>query len=260
MGLPADFVGDEALFAALTHPWQRLWLVALLVLWAILLFGGFLSGKGTTGHRTPTWARLGSSFTLVVAAWSWYAFGRTSPVATFSLLVALGMSLGFIGDLFMAGLLGGGRSVLGGMGAFGLGHIFYISAFVWLSSRLEVEAAVARWATLVVWLLIGLVGWYFVVFRGQKATTLHWVALPYALLLASTAGFATGLAWQTAGFTPLAIGAALFLLSDLLIAAQLFNGLNFPLIHDVIWLTYGPAQMLIVYATGTAFNLAAALL
>jgi hypothetical protein len=51
---------------------------------------------------------------------------------------------------------------------------------------------------------------------------------------------------------PLAIGAALFLLSDLILAGELFSGLKFPLIGDVIWLTYGPAQALIVYAAGAA--------
>ena len=89
--------------------------------------------------------------------------------------------------------------------------------------------------------------------RGHTPTTLHWAALPYALLLASTAGFATGLALQDATLLPLALGAALFLLSDLILAAQLFNHLHFPLIGDVIWLTYGPGQMLIVYTLGRAF-------
>jgi hypothetical protein len=98
------------------------------------------------------------------------------------------------------------------------------------------------------WLLVGLVGWYLVVFRGQEVTMLHWAALPYALLLASTAGFATGLALQSSHFVPLALGAALFLLSDLILAGELFSGLKFPLIGDVIWLTYGPGQALIVYA------------
>ena len=96
-------------------------------------------------------------------------------------------------------------------------------------------------------LLIGLAGWYFVVFRGQQATALHWAALPYALLLASTAGLASGLALQARSFIPLALGGALFLTSDLILAAQLFNGLSFFLVGSVVWLTYGPAQALIVY-------------
>jgi hypothetical protein len=66
---------------------------------------------------------------------------------------------------------------------------------------------------------------------------------------------ATGLALQQGQFTWLAIGAALFLISDLILAAQLFNDLSFPLIGDVIWLTYGPGQMLIVYSAATAVSL-----
>ena len=64
--------------------------------------------------------------------------------------------------------------------------------------------------------------------------------------------YATGLALQVSAFVPLAIGAALFLLSDLILAAELFNGRSFPLIGDVIWLTYGPAQALIVYSVSAA--------
>jgi hypothetical protein len=108
----------------------------------------------------------------------------------------------------------------------------------------------ARWGALAVWLLIGVVGWYLVVGRGSDATLLHWVALPYALLLAGTAGVGTGLALQNGAFAPLAVGAALFLLSDLILAGELFSGLRFRLIGDVVWLTYGPAQMLIVYTAG----------
>jgi hypothetical protein len=80
-------------------------------------------------------------------------------------------------------------------------------------------------------------------------TLIHWIALPYALLLATTAGLATGLALADGRFLLLALGAALFLLSDLILAGEMFSGLTFPFIGDVIWLTYGPAQMLIVYTT-----------
>ena len=69
----------------LAQPWQQALLLGLLVLWAIFLFGGFLFGKrnaeGT--RRMPTWTRMASSLTLVVAAWFWYAFTRETPsVAT----------------------------------------------------------------------------------------------------------------------------------------------------------------------------------
>jgi hypothetical protein len=90
-----------------------------------------------------------------------------------------------------------------------------------------------------------------VVLRGaEKPSSLHWAALPYALLLAMTAGLACGLALQEGGFIPVALGAVLFLISDLILAARLFNHAYFRWIDDWVWLTYGPAQMLIVYGTG----------
>ena len=223
---------------------QRVWLMGLLILWAVFLFGGFIFGSGE--RRMPTWTRMVSSAVLVVAAWSWFVVNGGS----FSLLLALGMTLGFVGDLWLAGVLPFGRSVIGGIVAFGIGHIFYISAILVFGSQHDLGV---RWGATAVWLLIGLVGWYIVVYRGQEVTMLHWAALPYALLLASTAGFATGLALQSSHFVPMAIGAAFFLLSDLILAGELFSGLKFPLIGDVIWLTYGPGQALIVYTAAVVY-------
>ena len=225
---------------------MRTWLLALLALWALLLFGGFIFGQpdAAQSQRIPTWMRMASSAVLVVAAWSWWLAGVQEPGV--ALLIAVGMSLGFLGDLFMAGLLPAAPRVLWGMGAFGLGHVAYIAAFLRLANVLGLTANGPRVVAWLAWLLIGAVGWYFVVFRGQQATALHWAALPYALLLASTAGLASGLALQARTFIPLALGGALFLTSDLILAAQLFNGLSFALIGSVIWLTYGPAQALIV--------------
>lgn len=226
------------------------WFTVLLILWAVFLFGGFIFGKPHENgkRRMPTWTRMASSLTLVIAAWG-MIFAAPGTIA---LLVALGMTLGFIGDLFMARLLPMKNHVLGGIGAFGIGHIIYILAFFQtglLTSGTMPSGESAPWSALVIWWLIGAWGWYFVVFRGQTATPLHYAALPYALLLSSTAGLATMLGLTApAAYAWLAVGAALFLLSDLILAGELFSGLNFPLIGDVVWLTYGPAQMFIVFS------------
>jgi hypothetical protein len=239
---------------ALSDPFARGWLLALLALWAALLFGGFAFGRpnATGTRRMPTWTRIASSLALVIAAWSWYVFTRETAIDTYSLLIALGMSLGCLGDIFLAELLPLKQPVLAGIAAFGLGHVAYIAAILSFSNAHGLDAPGPRWGAEIVWLLVGLIAWYLVVYRGGKASTLHYAALPYALLLASTAGFATGLALQASAFIPLALGAALFLLSDLILAAQLFNNRTFPLIGDVIWLTYGPAQALIVYSVNAA--------
>jgi len=223
--------------------------IILLGLWAILLVGGLLLGKldSQRVHRMPTWTRIGSSLALVALAW-WFYLNQSGPeFASYRLLIAVGMTLGFLGDLFMARLIPVRDHVIGGIAAFGLGHVAYIAALIWIGDRLGYDAFAPRLGAWAAWLAVGVVGWYVVVYsRAPVRSPIHLAALPYALLLASTAGFATGLAVQQIAFAPLALGTALFLLSDLILAAQLFAGLHFTSIGDMIWLTYGPAQMLIV--------------
>jgi hypothetical protein len=235
---------------------QKTWLQLLLAAWAALLFGGFILGRPDReqSRRMPVWTLMASSLALVLAGWSWWWLVRTAPppVPSFALLIALGMSCGLVGDLIMARLIPVRQHTLGGMGAFGAGHIAYVSGFLVYAVQSGAVARPAFWVAWVAWLAAGAAGWYIAVYRGQRPTVLHWAALPYALLLASTAGVATGIAIVAGGFVGLSLGTALFLLSDLILAANLFNGTFFRLIHDVVWLTYGPGQMLIVYSIGQA--------
>jgi hypothetical protein len=235
----------------------RWWAVALLAAWAALLLGGFLlGGAGSGEHRMPTWTRMGSSLTLVAAGWCWYGAARGRPAEAFALLIAVGMTLGFVGDLFMAGLIPLGDRVLCGIAAFGCGHVAYIGACWALGHRAGLDAPGSRWGAWLAWLAVGLAGWFLVVLPGDRPATLRWAALPYTLLLASTAGFASGLAVQAPALWGLALGAALFLASDLILAGELFRGWTFPLVGDVVWLTYGPGQMLIVYSARAALAVA----
>ncbi len=233
------------------------WLAwTLLVVWAALLFGGWALGPFDPAGRTriPTWARMASSLALVAAAWAWHYLGCGLPAA--SMLIALGMTLGFIGDLAMADLLPTAEPVVVGMAAFGLGHAAYIAAFLILGRHGEGTALVARLVAWSLWILVGVLGWAVVVLPGTQPPALRGTALPYVLLLASTAGLAAGLAWRSPAFVPLAVGSALFFLSDLVLAAELFRNVHFRGIGDVIWLTYGPGQMLIVAGVPIAMALA----
>lgn len=231
---------------------QRFWLILLIMVWAEVLVGGFLVGTSRADYtrRMPIWTRMSASFLLVVAAYVWWSALDAAPEASYrrlALFIMAGMALGFLGDLFMAEVIRVPFNyVLAGIGAFGLGHAAYIAGMIDFSGAMVYDDSVARWPALIAWLLVGAGGWYVVVFRGQNRTALHLAALPYALLLAATAGFATGLALQNSAFIFMAIGAALFLLSDLILAAQLFNDLRFRYISDVVWFTYSPGQMLIV--------------
>lgn len=236
---------------------ESLWMVILWIGWAVLLFGGFVFGKpwadGT--RRMPVWTRMASSFVLTVAAWSIWLMSRDGSDAaqTLTLCIAIGMTCGFIGDLFMARLLiKADTYIFGGIGAFSLGHIAYIYGLLSYANMNGMDFTGGRWAALVVWWVIALAGWYVVIYSGAKNSPnglefLHFAALAYALLLATTVGAATGLALSSPVFIIAALGAALFLLSDLILAAQLFSGLSFRLVDDVVWLTYGPGQMLIVF-------------
>lgn len=227
-----------------------LWLV-----WAALLWGGFFFGElnASQTHHVPAWCRMGSSTALAVAAWVGALALLTAPSARYALLIAVGMSLGLLGDLFNAGwiLSDSQQATLGGMVSFGLGHIAYIAACLELRRRANLLAsAPLRWS-LVGWELFALAGWFVVVWMGTKNLPLRLPALPYCLLLAGTAGFTTGLALQAPRLMGLGLGGALFLISDLILAFPMFRG-SFYLSGDAVWLTYGPGQMLIVYSIPAA--------
>lgn len=247
------------IFPAITDDFSRFALVGLWAIWSVCLFGGMAIGRLNADHthRSPTWMRIASSSALVTAGAVWWINARGTGVEGFAVCVAVGMALGFLGDLFMARLLAANNYVMGGIGAFGLGHLAYIAACLLISAQLSEGMVFIHWWALAAWLAFGAAGWYLVVFRGQQATALHWAALPYALLLATTAGLATSLALSHGAFASMALGAALFLFSDLLLAAQLFSGLHFKLIGDVVWALYGPGQMLIVYSIHSALGLSA---
>ena len=244
--------------SAIDSPAPRAWLLGLLVLWAGLLLGGWLFGSAQNPdkRRMPAWTRMGSSLVLVVAGWSWAWLARHSAAASFGVFIAAGMTLGFVGDLFLAQWLPLAEPVLGGIAAFAVGHVSYITAMLLFSNQPVLGRMGVRWEALGVWLFIGLAGWLVIVYPGTRPAALRWAALPYTLLLASTAGLATSLAVQVPAFLPLALGAALFFVSDMILATELFTAFRFRAMGDAVWLTYGPGQMLIVYSVASALAVA----
>lgn len=208
----------------------------------------FLLLLGLARMRTASWPRLASSFVLVVLVWYGYVLAEDLSAVRYAGFIAAGMSVGLVGDLYMARVLPAPSRELAGMLAFGLGHIFYITAVV--------TYAPVGWIAWIIWLLIGGLLGYFVVLSSTQLQppAIRRGALGYTLLLASTAGVATGLALQQPLFSGLAVGAALFLVSDLLIALDLFANRKFPAMNTLIWLTYGPAQALIVTSIWSTFQ------
>jgi uncharacterized membrane protein YhhN len=211
------------------------------LLWLVLLAWGVFWGQAS--------GRIGSSLMLVLLAVSWWSLADAAS-RRLAGPIALGMGLGWIGDLFNAGWL---RAIplpdptLGGMVAFGLGHVAYMYGFWVVLLGCRPLQAGWLWGGVVFWQCVAVVSWWVIVRGADRAELLIWPALPYAMLLAGTAGLATVLAAHRGGLWPVAVGAALFLVSDLILAVVLFRG-SFPYQSAAVWLTYGPGQMLIVLA------------
>jgi uncharacterized membrane protein YhhN len=237
-------------------------LTGIWFLWALFLLGGTLLSESVRSGTIASLkdqillvSHLGSSALLVTAAWiGFLGYSRSLAAGTVALLAA-GMTLGAIGDFFNGGVLQDliplPDPVLGGIAAFALGHIAYITACVRVARQQEFHSSGKRLAAIVFWQVFGIVTWFFVVYCGTNrgAGLLVWPALPYSLLLAGTAGVASYLAMEDRRFILLASGAVLFLVSDLILAFRMFHG-DFPMAVHAVWLIYGPAQMLIVYSIG----------
>lgn len=199
--------------------------------------------------------RMASSFILVLAA-CFTITKVTQNLRPIAILVALGMFLGFLGDLAMAELIGKGlfpNAAIGGMLFFGLGHLCYISASQVTRRKLQLPANAKWWLAIAAWQVIGFFNWYVVVARSEKHPALHYPAFAYGALLAATAGITSALALLNRRFLWVALGAALFLFSDAVIAWEMFQG-STPLLRFLVWATYGPGQMLIVFGFADALR------
>lgn len=227
---------------------KKLLIGGLDLLWGGLLFGSYVLCKPQPPrhNRIPVGVDLLSSGALVGAAWALRSATGSGPVRRFATRIAVGMTIGAVSDVLMK------INVPAGMAGFSLGHIAYISGILGLSDALGGSSPLRRYGAWAGWIGLGLLGWALVVHAGPKSgRPLSWAALGYCVLLASTAGVATGLMLQRPRYAPLVVGGTLFVLSDLIIAMRIFNPELFSRIPasvrgDIVWLTYGPAQALIV--------------
>ena len=160
-------------------------------------------------------------------------------------LIALGLAFGALGDLMLA--LGGVRRFLAGVAAFGLGHLAYAGALGWRTldlgfdglSGAEVAALgglVALVASTEVWL-------------APRTGELRQPVRAYVGLIGLMGVVAVLLPAQD-GQGWLRLGAALFILSDLMLALQLFvvKGQVWRLrLALALWPAYWAGQALILY-------------
>jgi hypothetical protein len=163
--------------------------------------------------------------------------------------VAIGMSLGFYGDSHV-----GERfwwppfphAIVGGIVFYGLGHLAYVAACISVRRQDGLAGGRRWWLPILAWQFVALVGWAAVALSSEKEPGLRIPTLLYTLLVAATPGFSTALAVQRPAFRAMAVGGALFLISDILLAWQLFHE-SFTGIDELTWVNYGGGEMLIVY-------------
>lgn len=239
------------------HPFDWL-LYALFALEFVLLAGGLVFGqlnKDRTG-RLPRPLRMLLSALLVLAAFlGWQGGTLGTSLQTYALLIFLGMAAGFVGDLIMAELIAVPNRLIFGMIEFGIGHLFYIAAFVHLGFKLLFSQMTVHLIGLLIAILTFCVwAWYSYVRRPGGSKAINVGSLVYGLLIGAMAALAVALAIGEARFIPLALGAWLFLASDFILGNWVIRGHAWKSVNDVIWVAYVCGQLLIVYSVAAAIN------
>lgn len=245
---------------SITQPYRGL-LYGLLILWAALLILGFAFGplNEARTNRIPLANRMASSFILVVCGLIWWWGGaRSTELASCAVLILGGITFGFLGDLTLAQIIPTpdppGRIIFG-IGIFGVGHIFYIIAFLKLGNTLGLTNGLTRAVSLAALLAVGVIVWWGWVRSPQAPALLNYGSLGYALLMAVMVGLAVALAAQDIRLVPLAIGVALFMLSDIVLGNELFRDNIWFLVGDVVWTIYIVGQALIVFSSAISLRL-----
>jgi uncharacterized membrane protein YhhN len=218
-------------------------------LWAIplLLIIGFATGQYNADRtsRIPRLFKLSTSFILVLYAGALW-LDRSWPAA---LMIFWGMLCGFTGDLILAEVIRVPNRLVFGIVVFGIGHVFYVSAFVQQAYNLSLSdpfGGTVLWAAFVI---IASILWIALIYNPRQSRLLNVGSLIYAWLISIMAGTATSLAIQShedPHFILTAIGGLLFLASDLILGNRELRGHKWFLVNDVVWVIYITGQALIV--------------
>ena len=226
-------------------------IIALVVVFQVVLFFiGILGpwGDANATGRLPRLIRMLLSFSLVVAAFAIWLGGAKQQ--TYAQWVAFGMLASFIGDVIMAKLIPLPNRLIGGMIAFGIAHILYITAYVQTIRANNADLLSFGFMLGVgFYAIISILGWLMLIRNPQKGTATNIGALVYGMLIGTMAAFALGLASAVGGgFWLTAIGGLLFIASDFIIGITDIRGIKIKNANDWIWLTYVAGQAGIIYA------------
>jgi hypothetical protein len=225
----------------------------LLLLWLGLILGGLIFGplNESMTQKIPIPICLACTFILAVCAAIWwdYLLGR---LRGFAMLLCIGMSFGFLGDLTMARwfVIPPLDPLILGMIWFGLCHIFYIAAWRRIAGILRLTNWKVWLASVTLVILAGIACWHFLVQAPDAGKLRNYGALGYCVLLSGSAGCALALAVQQPRFALSFIGAALLIVSDVLLGSYVFRGNKWFLVDTGVWFIFNLGQLLIVFTPG----------
>lgn len=168
-----------------------------------------------------------------------------APQADWFWLIPLGLLLGALGDLFLA--LGGVQLFLAGVAAFGLGHLAYAGGLLIRGAELGFDGLAPQEGLALAVLLVLLLSTE--VWLAPRTGDLRQPVRGYVGLIGLMGGAAVLLPFHP-GQGILRLGAGLFILSDLLLALQLFVVTGAGLRRGLalaLWPAYWAGQALIAW-------------
>lgn len=226
-------------------------LVMLFVAWLTAYVAGMIAGKPDSlrTRRLPLASRL-IMIGVVVAfgVIGWLGWGRTTVIAPYALWILLGLVTGALGDLLLGGVFPVRQAEVMSLGIFGAGHVCYAAAILAMQPVLEIP---------IYYLLIGAAAssimgfaiWLLAVRNPAGSRRMNIGSLAYGSMLFATAGMGIGAAVASSRMSLLAIGLALFVLSDIILAQYMVRRRRFLYIRDVVWIIYSTAQLIIAFSS-----------
>ncbi|HOA25200.1 MAG TPA: lysoplasmalogenase family protein [Aggregatilineales bacterium] len=237
----------------LLPPISRAGLIGLVGVWVLAYIVGMVFGRPNEdrSRRLAVPARLVMIGVVLLAALLWLGVTGGRP-AGYGWLIFLGLAAGAVGDLILADVFNLRRPVIAGMAVFGAGHVLYLSAVLRLRAQLGAGGVLPVVLAAGAGAAVVIVVWALVLRSPAAGRALDVGSLLYGALLGMTTALAALLWLETGRMATLAVGMALFLLSDLLLASYLLRRRGFVSIRDVVWLIYSAGQALIAFSIGAA--------
>ncbi len=197
-------------------------------------------------------AYIAMSFQLLL--YSWISFRLTDARGMASILVPMGMTLSFVGDIFNLQFDAIAKRIreplVGGIASFSLAQIFYIAAFLFLISPARLVAEGYLIPLVAALLAVPAILFRLRVYNPSRPPSIMRGAFIYGFILGCMAAVALSAALAAGGAWYLvAAGALLFLLSDAVMGETTIYGRHPRFEFQVPWLTYLVAQGLIIMGT-----------